>query len=73
MLNERLEKHMATEIQFGGGELQSLASSYVIAEIQSSHEHLGQKYNEISSRYQMCLETLKDRNKKIQFLEKLIL
>lgn len=46
---------------------------FVIAELKAGHNKLAEKYNELSGRYHMCQETLKDRNRKLIFLEKLII
>jgi hypothetical protein len=41
---------------------------FVIAELKAGHNKLAEKYNELSGRYHMCQETLKDRNRKVVFL-----
>jgi hypothetical protein len=52
---------------------QKRATDYIISEVEAERNTLVEKYKELSAKHKMANENLKDRNKKILFLEKLII
>ena len=51
----------------------SLLNNQIVSQMELDHEKIVDKMNQLESKYVMCRQALKDRSKKIEILEKIII